>query len=180
MTYRLSSQTGAPWWQGSVIYQIYPRSFADGNGDGVGDLAGLAEHLDYVAALGVDAVWLNPVYRSPMADFGYDITDHVDIDPAYETLTDLDRLIDAAHRRGVRIILDLVPNHSTPAAAAEGVRLARICCRSSQRRGYVDGGPPRGNVDGRIGGAGPPVNDAAGGTCEGATTRLRSHRGRWA
>lgn len=82
VTHRFSTQTEAPWWKGATIYQIYPRSFADGNGDGVGDLAGVLAHLDYVTALGVNAVWLNPVYRSPMADFGYDISDHVDVDPA--------------------------------------------------------------------------------------------------
>lgn len=96
-----------------MFYQVYPRSYADGNGDGVGDLPGLLDRLDYVAELGVDALWLNPVYRSPMADFGYDVSDHLDVDPVYGTLADVDRLLDAAHDRGLRVVLDFVPNHTS-------------------------------------------------------------------
>ncbi len=103
----------APWWQTGVIYQIYPRSFADGDGDGVGDLPGITARLDYVAGLGVDAVWLSPVFRSPMADFGYDISDYRDVDPLFGTLADLDDLVAEAHARGLRVILDLVPNHTS-------------------------------------------------------------------
>ena len=103
----------APWWQTGVIYQIYPRSFADGDGDGVGDLPGITARLGYVAGLGVDAVWLSPVFRSPMADFGYDISDYRDVDPLFGTLADLDDLVAEAHARGLRVILDLVPNHTS-------------------------------------------------------------------
>jgi alpha-glucosidase len=98
-----------------VVYQIYPRSFADGNGDGVGDLPGLLGHLDHLSWLGVDAVWLSPIYRSPMADFGYDVADHCDVDPVFGTLADADRLIEAAHALGIRVILDWVPNHTSSA-----------------------------------------------------------------
>jgi alpha-glucosidase len=102
-----------PWWQTGVVYQIYPRSFADSDGDGVGDLPGIAAHLDYVASLGVDAVWLSPIFRSPMADFGYDISDYRDVDPLFGTLGDIDALVERAHARGLRVILDLVPNHTS-------------------------------------------------------------------
>lgn len=95
------------------MYQIYPRSFADGNGDGVGDLAGICRRLDHVQRLGVDAVWLSPVYRSPMADAGYDISDHCDIDPLFGSLADMDRLIAETHARGMRVLLDYVPNHTS-------------------------------------------------------------------
>jgi alpha-glucosidase len=102
-----------PWWQSSVIYQIYPRSFQDSNADGIGDLPGITARLDYLQRLGVDAIWLSPIYPSPMADFGYDVADYVDIDPMFGTLADFDRLVAAAHARNVRVILDLVPNHSS-------------------------------------------------------------------
>ncbi|HEX3160727.1 MAG TPA: alpha-amylase family glycosyl hydrolase, partial [Gemmatimonadaceae bacterium] len=103
------------WWQRGIIYQIYPRSFMDANGDGVGDLAGIAQRLDYLEWLGVDAVWISPFYPSPMADFGYDIADHTNVDPLFGTLADFDRLRDALHQRGFRLILDLVPNHTSSA-----------------------------------------------------------------
>jgi len=101
------------WWRDGVVYQIYPRSFADGNGDGVGDLPGIIAHLDYLAELGVDAIWLSPIYPSPMADFGYDVSDYCDVDPLFGTLADADRLIAAAHARNLKVILDFVPNHSS-------------------------------------------------------------------
>jgi alpha-glucosidase len=111
-------QSGDRWWRAGVVYQIYPRSFGDSNGDGVGDLAGIAEHLDHLndgtpASLGVDAIWLSPFYPSPMADFGYDVSDYVDVDPLFGTLADLDRLVAGAHARGIRVIVDLVPNHTS-------------------------------------------------------------------
>jgi len=100
-----------PWWATAVFYQVYPRSFADGNGDGTGDLVGVRERLDHLAALGVDALWLSPFYRSPMADGGYDVADPTDVDPSFGTLQDFDDLLNAAHARGIRITIDLVPNH---------------------------------------------------------------------
>lgn len=102
-----------PWWKHGVIYQIYPRSFADASGDGVGDLPGILAHVDYIERLGVDAVWLNPIYPSPMRDMGYDVADFTGVDPRFGTLEDLDALVDALHRRHIRLILDFVPNHSS-------------------------------------------------------------------
>ena len=101
------------WWRSAVVYQIYPRSFADSNGDGMGDLAGIEGKLDYLVQLGVDVVWLSPVYTSPMDDNGYDISDYRDVDPLFGTLADLDRLIAAAHDRGLKIVMDLVVNHTS-------------------------------------------------------------------
>jgi alpha-glucosidase len=101
------------WWKRGVVYQIYPRSFQDSDGDGVGDLAGVTERLDYLAWLGVDAVWLSPFYPSPMADFGYDVADYCNVDPAFGSLKDFDRLATRAHALGLKVILDLVPNHTS-------------------------------------------------------------------
>ena len=101
------------WWQSGVIYQIYPRSFQDSNGDGVGDLPGIMSRLGYIAELGVDAIWISPIYPSPMADFGYDISDYVDIDPVFGSLADFDALLAAAHERGLKVVLDYVPNHTS-------------------------------------------------------------------
>ncbi len=95
------------------MYQIYPRSFADASGDGVGDLEGLARHLDDLAWLGVDAVWLSPIFRSPMADYGYDVADYRDVDPLFGNLSDLDHLLTDLHDRGMRLLLDFVPNHTS-------------------------------------------------------------------
>ncbi len=103
----------APWWQSAVVYQIYPRSFADSDGDGVGDLPGIVAHLDHLSALGVDVVWLSPVYRSPMDDNGYDISDYNDIDPLFGTLDDLDTLVAGLHERGMKLVMDLVVNHTS-------------------------------------------------------------------
>src|SRR4051812_26635796 len=104
---------GPAWWQRGAIYQIYPRSFADDDGDGVGDLAGIAAHMDHLAELGVEAIWLSPFYRSPMADFGYDVSDYCDVDPVFGTLADFDRLVAEAHAAGIRVVVDWVPNHSS-------------------------------------------------------------------
>ncbi|SEG74259.1 alpha-glucosidase [Thermomonospora echinospora] len=101
------------WWRGAVIYQVYLRSFADGNGDGVGDLAGLRSRLPYLAELGADAIWLNPWYPSPMADGGYDVADYRDIEPAFGTLAEAEAFIGEAHALGIRVIIDVVPNHSS-------------------------------------------------------------------
>lgn len=101
------------WWQRGVIYQVYPRSFKDTNGDGIGDLNGLIQKLDYLRDLGIDAIWLSPHYPSPMVDFGYDISDMVNVNPMFGTLADFDRLITEAHRRDLHIIVDFVPNHTS-------------------------------------------------------------------
>ena len=105
--------TDMSWWQSAVIYQVYPRSFQDTDGDGVGDLRGILRRIPYLIELGVDAIWISPVFRSPMADFGYDITDYTDIDPLFGTMQDFDELLAAAHNSGLKILLDLVPNHTS-------------------------------------------------------------------
>jgi alpha-glucosidase len=107
------AQRQAPWWERGVIYQIYPRSFQDSDADGVGDLAGIESRLDYLAGLGIDAIWLSPIYPSPMEDFGYDIAEYCDIDPMFGDLAGFDRLLAAIHARGLRLLLDFVPNHSS-------------------------------------------------------------------
>ncbi len=101
------------WWQDGVIYQIYPRSFQDANGDGVGDLPGIASRLDYLAQLGIAAIWISPFYPSPMADFGYDVADYTGVDPIFGTMADFDRLIAAAHAKSLKLIIDFVPNHTS-------------------------------------------------------------------
>jgi alpha-glucosidase len=106
-----SAYSPAPWWASAAFYQIYPRSFADGNGDGSGDLIGMREHLDHLTELGVDALWLSPFYKSPMADNGYDVSDPCDVDPLFGTLADFDALLEHAHARGIKLTIDVVPNH---------------------------------------------------------------------
>ena len=139
-------EPGHSWWQTGVIYQIYPRSFADANGDGVGDLRGIISKLDYLEWLGVDAIWLSPFYPSPMVDFGYDVADYCDVDPLFGDLPDFDELVEGLHRRGMRVIIDLVPNHTSDEHPWF------VASRSSQdnpkRDWYIwrdpasDGGPP--------------------------------------
>ena len=102
-----------PWWRNTTVYHVYPRSFADGNGDGVGDLLGVIAHLDYLEDLGIETIWLSPFYRSPQADFGYDITDHTDVDPRHGSLADCTRLFDEIHSRGMKVVLDTVLNHTS-------------------------------------------------------------------
>ena len=108
-----SASSSGRWWEEAVFYQIYPRSFADANGDGVGDLAGIESRLPYLHWLGVDALWLSPIFRSPMADFGYDVSDYCDIDPVFGTLDDYDRLLRSAHEHDIRLTIDWVPNYSS-------------------------------------------------------------------
>jgi alpha-glucosidase len=103
----------ALWWQTGVIYQIYPWSFQDSDGDGIGDLPGILSRLDYLSDLGIEAIWLSPIYPSPMKDFGYDVADYHGIDPRFGTMTDFGRLVDEAHRRGIRVLMDLVLNHTS-------------------------------------------------------------------
>jgi oligo-1,6-glucosidase len=108
-----SRRPAEPWWKTAVVYQIYPRSFADGDGDGIGDLAGIAGRLDYLAELGVDVLWLSPIYPSPQDDAGYDISDYQDIDPTFGSLADFDALLAAVHERGMKLVMDLVVNHTS-------------------------------------------------------------------
>lgn len=108
-----TSDAKTPWWKQGIIYQIYPRSFQDSNDDGVGDLPGITSRLDYLQWLGIDAIWLSPIFPSPMADFGYDVADYCDIHPLFGTLADFDKLLAEAHTRGIKLLLDLVPNHTS-------------------------------------------------------------------
>ncbi|GIV57276.1 MAG: alpha-amylase [Rhodothermaceae bacterium] len=136
-----------PWWQTGVIYQIYPRSFKDSNGDGIGDLGGVLEKLDYLSdTLGVDAIWLSPFYPSPMADFGYDVADYTDVDPIFGDLATFDALVAEAHRRGLRVIIDIVPNHTSD---RHPWFIASRSSRDNPKRDWYvwrdpapDGGPP--------------------------------------
>jgi alpha-glucosidase len=135
-----------PWWERGVIYQVYPRSFQDSNADGIGDLPGIVARLDYLAWLGVDAIWLSPIFRSPMADFGYDISDYRDVDPIFGTLEDLDGLVAEAHRRNIQVLLDFVPNHTSD---QHPWFLDSRSSRSAERRAWYlwadalpDGSPP--------------------------------------
>ena len=145
------------WWQTGVIYQIYPRSYMDSNGDGVGDLPGIQSKLDYAQWLGVDAIWISPIFPSPMADFGYDVANYTDIEPLFGTLADFDRLLAGAHSRGLKLMLDLVPNHTSDRHA--WFQESRSSRDNPKRDWYIwrdakpDGGPPT-NWLGRFGGSG--------------------------
>jgi 1,4-alpha-glucan branching enzyme len=122
-TRKTSRLANFKWWERGIIYQIYPRSFMDSNGDGVGDLVGIRNKLDYLQWLGVDAIWISPIYPSPMADFGYDISNYTDIDPIFGTLNDFDALLSDAHDRGLKVLLDYVPNHTSdhhPGSSSRG------------------------------------------------------------
>ena len=101
------------WWKGGVIYQIYPRSYQDSNGDGIGDLAGITQRLPYIASLGVDAIWISPFFQSPMKDYGYDVSDYRAIDPMFGDMDDFDILLASAHKLGLRIMVDLVLSHTS-------------------------------------------------------------------
>jgi len=144
------------WWQRGVIYQVYPRSFQDSNGDGIGDLAGITSRLPYLAGLGIDAVWLSPIYPSPMADFGYDVADYCDIDPMFGTLGDFKQFADRAHELGLKVLLDFVPNHSSD--RHPWFEESRSSRENPKRDWYLwrdpaaDGGPPN-NWLSRMGGS---------------------------
>ncbi len=147
--------TDGRWWREAVLYQIYPRSWADGDGDGIGDLPGITAHLDHLVWLGVDGLWLSPIYPSPMADFGYDVADHTDVHPDFGTLDDVDALLAGAHDRELRVIVDFVPNHTSD--RHRWFRASRSSRDDPKRDWYVwrdpaaDGGPPN-NWMSRFGG----------------------------
>ena len=180
-TARAGPSAGRPdWWQDGVVYQVYPRSFSDSDGDGVGDLAGLIDHLDYLNdgtpdSLGIDAIWLSPIYPSPGFDLGYDVSDYTGIDPLFGSLADFDRLVVEAHRRGMRVILDQVFNHTSSIhpwfiesrAARSGsaqrlvhlARPGRLSARTAGRAGRTTG--PRSSA----GRPGPGTRPAGSSTC---------------
>ena len=113
MTPAHAASVDKDWWRGAVIYQIYPRSFQDSNGDGIGDLSGIIHRLEHIARLGVDAIWISPFFRSPMLDFGYDVSDYRDVDPMFGSLGDFDALIKRAHDLGLKVLIDLVISHTS-------------------------------------------------------------------
>ncbi|GLS43662.1 alpha-amylase family glycosyl hydrolase [Methylobacterium brachythecii] len=153
------------WWKSGTVYQIYPRSFQDSDGNGVGDLRGIASRLDYLAWLGVDAIWISPFYTSPMADFGYDVSDYCGVDPLFGTLEDFDALVAEAHRRKLRVILDFVPNHTSIEHA--WFTESRASRQNPKRDWYIwrdaapDGGPPN-NWLSNFGGAAWTRDEATG------------------
>ena len=134
------------WWEGGSVYQVYPRSFQDSDGDGVGDLRGVERRLDHIASLGVDAIWVSPIFPSPMADFGYDVADYCGIEPVFGTLEQFDSLLRATHDRGLKLLLDFVPNHSSD--QHPWFVESRAARTSAKRDWYIwrdpapDGGPP--------------------------------------
>jgi alpha-glucosidase len=157
--------TGAAWWQTGVIYQIYPRSFQDTDGDGIGDLNGIASRLSHLVELGVDAIWLSPIFPSPMADFGYDVTDFCGVDPIFGTIDDFDRLLAQAHGAGLKLMLDFVPNHTSD---QHPWFLESRSSRSSAKRDWYiwrdpkpDGAPPN-NWLSEFGGSAWTLDEATG------------------
>ncbi|HEY3810141.1 MAG TPA: alpha-amylase family glycosyl hydrolase, partial [Acidimicrobiales bacterium] len=147
------SGPGAAWWEAAVVYQIYPRSFCDTTGNGIGDLEGVRRHLDHLSWLGVDAVWLTPFYPSPMADFGYDVTDYCDVDPLFGTLADFDRLVAEAHDRDIKVLVDWVPNHTSD--QHPWFRASRSSRQDPQRDWYWW----RDDRPDEAGGSGPPGSE---------------------
>jgi len=143
------------WWRDGIIYQIYPRSFADSNNDGLGDLPGITGKLDYLADLGVDALWLSPIYPSPDKDFGYDVSNYTDIDPRFGSLADFDLLLSEAHQRGIRIVLDLVLNHTSD---EHEWFIESRASRDNPKADWYIWSPPCGNEKGAGKRAGPPNN----------------------
>ena len=135
----------AVWWQYGILYEVYPRSFQDANGDGIGDIRGILQRLDYLADLGIKGVWIAPFYPSPMADFGYDISDYCNVDRIFGTLADFDQLLAAIHERGLKLILDCAQPHLRPASL---VPESRSSLTNPKRDWYLwrdpapDGGPP--------------------------------------
>ncbi|HEX5827522.1 MAG TPA: alpha-amylase family glycosyl hydrolase [Candidatus Limnocylindrales bacterium] len=160
-----AAQSWSRWWQTGVIYQVYPRSFQDSNGDGIGDLVGVIARLDHLSWLGVDAIWLSPIFRSPMRDYGYDVADYLDVDPLFGSLEDAARLIEAAHARGLRVLLDFVPNHTS--SEHPWFLDARSSRESPYRDWYVwrdpatGGGPPN-DMESQFGGSAWTLDEATG------------------
>ncbi len=161
-----TTRSAARWWEDAVVYQIYPRSFADHDGDGVGDLAGIRDRLDHLAWLGVDTIWLSPIYPSPMADFGYDVADYCDVDPLFGTLAEFDALLDDVHGRGMRLLLDWVPNHTSDAHPWFQDALGGP--DAAHRDFYIwrdpapDGGPPNNWTDAFLGAPAWTLDEASG------------------
>ncbi len=157
--------TNYEWWQSGIVYQVYPRSYQDSNADGIGDLPGITERLDYVQSLGVDALWLSPIFPSPMHDFGYDVADYTGINPMFGTMEDFDRLLEETHARGLKLLLDLVPNHTSN--EHEWFVESRSSRDNPKRDWYLwrdpapDGGPPN-NWRSHFGGSGWTLDELTG------------------